>query len=152
MFANDVDPGRQSATSQTPKTNAGTEKMACKLFISKREGELEKVWRELLLRGPINNTAEKPTNQAQITTSIVISCTKYLPLILNHMLTKTKAVQKVCITRLISAKLKPTAEKGKKNIVPIVTIITMRTVRAAIFPCEDGFKVYPFSFFFVQPP
>ena len=74
LAANDVDPGRQSATSHTPKTNAGIEKMACKLFITKREGELEN--EELLLRGPIKSTAEKLTNNAHITTSIVISCTK----------------------------------------------------------------------------
>jgi hypothetical protein len=65
------DPGCQCATSHTPKTNAGIEKIPCKLFITRREGELKKA--ELMVKGPINNTAEKLTNNAHITINIVIS-------------------------------------------------------------------------------
>jgi hypothetical protein len=135
LEANDADPGHQSATSHIPKTNAGIEKITCKLFIIKREGELEKA--ELLVSGPINRTAEKLTINAQIAINIVISWTKYLPLDLTHMLTKIKPVHKVCIIRLISAKLNPSLEKGKNTIAPIVTKTTVRMVRPAIFPCEE---------------
>ncbi len=108
-----LNPGRQSDTSHTPKTIAGIEKIPCKIFITKREGELEKA--ELLVRGPINSTAEKLTNNAQIAINIIISWIKYLPLNLTHILTKIKPVQKVCIIRLISAKLNPTCRKREEN-------------------------------------
>ena len=71
-----VDSGRQSATSQIPKTNAGTEKTPCKMFMIKRRGVLENTSKEVKLRGSINITAENPTNHTHITTSKVISCTK----------------------------------------------------------------------------
>ena len=47
-----------------PRTIAGIEKIPCKLFITKRKGELEKA--ELLVKGPINSTAEKLTINALI--------------------------------------------------------------------------------------
>jgi hypothetical protein len=76
LAGNDVDSGRQSATSHVPKTKAGIEKMPCKLFMTNRRGELESTWDESLLKGPMSSTVEKPTINTHITISIVISCTK----------------------------------------------------------------------------
>jgi hypothetical protein len=75
LAAKDVDSGRQSATSHTPKNSAGIEKMACRLFITNRRGVLENNSVEVL-KGPISSTAIKPTAHAQITINIVISCAK----------------------------------------------------------------------------
>ena len=73
--ANVIDLGRQSETSHNPRANAGIEKTACNPLIAKRIGELETII-GLLLKGSIVSTAENPTNQADITTSIEISCRK----------------------------------------------------------------------------
>jgi len=77
LATNDNDPERQRKTSQIPKINAETEKMPCKPFITNRViGELDNICEELLIEGPITKTAEKPTSHAEITTNIVILCTK----------------------------------------------------------------------------
>jgi hypothetical protein len=76
LAGNVVDSGRQSATSQVPKTNAGIEKTPCRMFMINRKGVLEKAFREVRLKGSMNTTAENPTIQASITISSVISCKK----------------------------------------------------------------------------
>ena len=76
LFAgNVVDAGRQIATSQVPKIKAGIEKIPCKAFITSRKGVFENTSVEVL-NGFMSSTKETPIHHAQITVSIVISCTK----------------------------------------------------------------------------
>ena len=77
VFAgNVVDFGRHNATSQIPKTIAGTEKTPCKMFMINRRVVLENASREVKLRGSMNITVENPIIHAHITISRVISWTK----------------------------------------------------------------------------
>ena len=76
LAGNVVDSGRQSATSQIPKTNAGTENTPCSIFMIRRRGVFENASKKVRLRGSINITAENPTNHTHITISKVISCAK----------------------------------------------------------------------------
>ena len=76
LVANDVDPGRQSATSHAPKANAGIEKMACKLNAARFRGELKYMSRELLPGGDISSTPVKLINAEKTTSIIEISCTR----------------------------------------------------------------------------
>ena len=76
LAGNVVDSGRQSATSQIPKTNAGIENTPCNIFMISRRGVFENASNEVRLSGSINITAENPTNHTHITINKVISCTK----------------------------------------------------------------------------
>ena len=121
--------------------------MECRRVVINRKGELRYTCKEPLLSGDIRSTTEKLIRDPLITISIVISCAKYLPLLLNHMLTRTRAVQKVCITKLISAKLNPISKKGKKAKAPNCTKIVKKMVRTAIFPFERLSKFSCFILF-----
>jgi hypothetical protein len=76
LVGNDVDRGRQSATSHTPKIIAGIERTACEMNCAKFKGELKYICMELLLRGDITKTVEKLTSVTPTTTIIIIPCTK----------------------------------------------------------------------------
>ena len=76
LAANVIDPGRQSATSHVPKTNAGIEKKACNVNAAKFKGELKYTSRELLPGGDMSSTPVKLINAEKTTSIIEISCTR----------------------------------------------------------------------------